>query len=311
MREVVIRTGSRLHFGLFALNPEHERQFGGIGMMIDDPGVCARVEPSDKTTIIGDEAIVDRVNTFTSRFRETYPQTPPVRIEVSQFIPAHSGLGSGTQLALAVGAALAELANIDCSPIEIAIATGRGRRSAIGIHGFQHGGFLVDGGHSPNEAVGQMMQRIEVPADWRIVLISPNDAHGLSGQSELDAFSRLPPMPATLTTELRGLVTNEIVPALRDADFDRFTQSLHSFGQQIGQYFAPVQGGVFRSPQATNLADALTANNVQAIVQSSWGPTVCAFARNATDVQRILSLLDGVSATVAKPMNSGHVAECL
>ena len=309
MREVVIKTGSRLHFGLFALNPEHKRQFGGIGMMIDNPGVCVRVEPSDETTIIGDEAIVNRVNTFTSRFRETYPQTPPVQIEVSQFIPAHSGLGSGTQLALTVGTALAKLAGIDCSPIEIAIATGRGRRSAIGIHGFQRGGFLGDGGHSPNEAVGQIMQRVAVPADWRIVLISPNDAHGLSGQSELDAFGKLPPMPATLTTELRRLVSNEIVPALRAADFDGFTQSLHSFGQQIGQYFAPVQGGVFRSPQATNLAEALAANNIQAIVQSSWGPTICAFAESDVDVQRILSQLGDVSATVARPMNSGHAAK--
>ena len=311
MSEVVIRTGSRLHFGLFALNPKHERQFGGIGMMIDNPGVCVRVEPNDETTIIGDEAIVDRVNTFTSRFRETYPQTPPVRIEVSQFIPAHSGLGSGTQLALTVGTALAKLAGIDCSPIEIAIATGRGRRSAIGIHGFQRGGFLVDGGHSPNEAVGQMMQRVEVPADWRIVLISPNDVNGLSGQSELDAFGKLPPMPATLTTELRGLVSNAIVPALHRADFPGFTQSLHSFGQRIGQYFSPVQGGVFRSPQATNIAKTLTANNIRAIVQSSWGPTVCAFAENETDVQRILPLLDGVSATVASPMSSGHIARRL
>ncbi len=34
-----IRTASRLHFGLLGWGPEARRQFGGIGLMIDSPGI--------------------------------------------------------------------------------------------------------------------------------------------------------------------------------------------------------------------------------------------------------------------------------
>ena len=34
-----LRTPSRLHFGLFGWGPEARRQFGGVGLMVDDPGL--------------------------------------------------------------------------------------------------------------------------------------------------------------------------------------------------------------------------------------------------------------------------------
>ena len=71
---------------------------------------------------------------------------PARSLNLVHSIPAHVGLGSGTQLGLAVGAALARLAGLQLSTDEIALAVGRGLHSGIGIATFQHGGFVLDGG---------------------------------------------------------------------------------------------------------------------------------------------------------------------
>ncbi len=81
------------------------------------------------------------------RFCDHYQVDPRVSIEVSECIPQHVGLGSGTQLALAIGLGLAMVCGIDANVWDVASAMGRGRRSGIGTAAFQTGGFVVDAGH--------------------------------------------------------------------------------------------------------------------------------------------------------------------
>jgi beta-RFAP synthase len=301
MREVVVTTGARLHFGLFDLIAG--RQFGGIGMMIDSPGVSICVQAAETTSISAPVEIANRVDMLVTRFREAFP-TPAAMVQVRSFIPSHNGLGSGTQLAVALGSALAELGNFECSAASIAIATGRGRRSAIGIHGFESGGFFVDSGHAPGDAVGQIAKRIAVPETWRIVLITPADCEGLSGQNELDAFGQLPAMPEETNAELRRCVFEELCPALETNNFTAFATGLDRFGQTIGEYFAPVQGGVFRSGKARELAARLRHSGTPAVVQSSWGPTVCAFAESETAARKIAQATT-LTTHIARPLNVG------
>jgi beta-ribofuranosylaminobenzene 5'-phosphate synthase len=42
-----VRTPSRLHFGLLGWGPEVAREFGGIGLMIDSPGIDLIAEPAE------------------------------------------------------------------------------------------------------------------------------------------------------------------------------------------------------------------------------------------------------------------------
>ncbi|MFK7818294.1 MAG: hypothetical protein AB8G99_06230 [Planctomycetaceae bacterium] len=301
MREVVVSTGARLHFGLFDLVAG--RKFGGIGMMVDSPGVTVRVRSAEMTSINAPGQIASRVDMLVARFREEFA-TPAAAVSVPRFIPSHNGLGSGTQLAVALGSALARLGNFECSPAEIALATGRGRRSAIGIHGFETGGFFVDAGHAEGESIGQIRQRISFPDAWRLVLLTPTDCEGLSGQQELDAFSQLPAMSESVNEELRLRVAQEISPSLEACDFESFASGLNHFGNTIGQHFAPVQGGVFRSPAASELAGKLRSDGIRAVVQSSWGPTVCAIARDEDEAQRI-SQVSELDSQIVKPLNRG------
>ena len=64
-------------------------------------------------------------------------------LTVLSSIPAHAGLGSGTQLALGIAAALRRLHGLPANPGEDARVLGRGHRSGIGIFLFQQGGFVV------------------------------------------------------------------------------------------------------------------------------------------------------------------------
>ena len=44
---------SRLHFGLLAWGPNAPRQFGGVGLMVDHPGLTITTEPATRWTADG------------------------------------------------------------------------------------------------------------------------------------------------------------------------------------------------------------------------------------------------------------------
>jgi len=133
---VAIRTGSRLHFGLLAHRPQVGRHFGGAGVMIDSPGVELSAEKSERDEVHGpNPEVASRVRKAVAKYREGVSesrQPPPCKIELKTQIPPHQGLGSGTQLALAVGKAVSILADESKlkSP-ELARRVGRGARWAL------------------------------------------------------------------------------------------------------------------------------------------------------------------------------------
>ncbi|MEX2288471.1 MAG: beta-ribofuranosylaminobenzene 5'-phosphate synthase family protein [Planctomycetaceae bacterium] len=316
-REIVVTTGSRLHFGFLSCKPPCDRQFGGAGLMIDSPGYEIAVRESNCFSVIGSPAIQTRVETLAIACTRSKVETPlplreglgegrdagcfqaarndfsqgappPVAIEVRSEIPSHAGLGSGTQLALAVAAALSALhGREDINPDSLAICTARGARSALGIHGFQRGGFLVDAGKYGDNEIGTLAARADFPATWRMLLVTPKIETGLSGAHEQDAFARLPPMPRAQTDQLCGIALTELLPAVIDADFDRCGEALYEFGSIVGNYFAPVQGGTYASPSTAELVEHLRASGVRGVGQTSWGPTIFALCRDDGEAAKL------------------------
>ena len=57
--------------------------------------------------------------------------------------------------------------------MEIARRVGRGERSAVGVHGFDRGELVVEGGKRPGEDVSPVLARLELPTAWRVVLFTP------------------------------------------------------------------------------------------------------------------------------------------
>jgi len=240
---------------------------------------------------------------------------PPLfcEMELWSAIPLHRGLGAGTQLGMAVAKALALLAgDDDVDPVMLGRRVGRGARSAIGIHGFGSGGFLVDAGKEQAELIGRLEARVEVPATWRFLLVNPPDAApGLSGASESEALSRLPYTTHAMTERLRRLALGEMVPALTAGDCDRFGDALFEFGRSVGEYFSPVQGGIYATPLASPLVDWIRCQGFRGVAQTSWGPTL---AVCCPDQERAESLREKMISEprwrecrthVAKPLNVG------
>jgi beta-RFAP synthase len=276
-RTVAVTAPCRLHFGLLAFGVPRGRQYGGVGVMIDKPAVRLCVSPSAAFSATGPAAArAEQFATAWARF-SGFDGLPRCQIDVTWTSTQHSGLGVGTQLGLSVAAALNAWCGLDQpSPAELAISVGRGRRSAVGTYGFAEGGLIVERGKLLDEPIAPLDCRLDLPDDWRFLLIQPRSRAGLSGAAEHRAFTQLPPVPDEVTAALHDEIRTQMVPAAARGDFNRFSDSVYCYGRLAGSCFTPVQGGPYNGPLLTGLVDLVRRLGVTGVGQSSWGPTLFA-----------------------------------
>ncbi|MBC7817630.1 MAG: hypothetical protein IAG10_12120 [Planctomycetaceae bacterium] len=275
---------------MLAVQAARGRNFGGVGLMVQSPGCELSVEAAAHDECSAEPEMLARLSAWRDEYRRRCPPEhcpPACRIHLSQAMPSHSGLGSGTQTALALAAALAQLGDEDnVAATELARRVGRGARSALGIHGFEFGGLLVEGGKRNPDDISPLVARLDLPEEWRVLLVTPNDRRGLSGDAERAAFSRLTPFSVSLTESLCRIVLMELLPAVASHDFPSAAAALQDFGQLNGSHFAPVQGGIFADPQMAELAKWLTDQGCVGVGQSSWGPTLWVLCRDEVEAIR-------------------------
>jgi beta-ribofuranosylaminobenzene 5'-phosphate synthase len=280
MTRIRVQTPSRLHFGLLGWGPGARRQFGGLGLMIGDPGLELTVEAADRWQARG--PLADRAlqiaQTVQTELAARGHALGPLSLTVEKAPSAHVGLGVGTQLSLGVARASTVLAGLPDLPAhELALMTDRGRRSGIGIHGFEEGGFILDGGRKDGVSIPPRLLRLPFPEHWSIALITPDDVAGLHGSSELAAFRELPSIDGTVTDQLCGLVLLGLVPSLVETDFLSFGATLANIQDLVGRCFAPAQGGAYASSDVGKLVRRLRSAGLGGVGQSSWGPTLYGF----------------------------------
>ena len=229
------------------------------------------VTPADTFAVTG-AGEAARVRVMLDRLASAW-NLPPLDIAVERTIPAHAGLGSGTQLALALGAAVASFVGIDASPRQVAQLLKRGARSGIGLGAFAEGGFLVDGGRGADGLPPPLVSRLDFPADWRLLLIFDPAAEGLHGAGERNAFHRLPPYTTELAGKLCRLILMQLLPGIATSDLAAVGAAIGEIQRRVGDYFAPAQNGRFASPGVSEVLAWLEAEGVTGLGQSSWGPT--------------------------------------
>jgi beta-ribofuranosylaminobenzene 5'-phosphate synthase len=281
-----LRTPSRLHFGLLAWNPGSPRQFGGVGLMIDAPGLELTGEPAADWQAEGPLAVraLQVARRISLRLAQEGTPPPPTRFRIHHAAPEHVGLGSGTQLGLALARLLTELAGRPETPIAtLAALAERGLRSGIGLHGFAHGGLIVDGGRGPAGTLPPLLSRVSFPGDWSVLVVLPGVDPGLHGPSEVQAFAQLPPIPDALTDRLCRLVLLGLLPAVLEVDLEGFGEALTELQHHVGRCFAPAQGGLYARPELEAIAAQLRAEGLRGVGQSSWGPALYAFSRDPED----------------------------
>ncbi len=279
--------------------------------MIDAPAWKLRASYSETAVdeIDASTATVHRVTDLLTRFRATVDNVPAVRIEAINETSFHSGLGSGTQLTLAAGAALTLLAGKPrpASILSLAESLGRSQRSAIGTFGFDNGGFIVDHGRSADDRETNMT-RISYPDQWRMVIVTPTSSEGLSGASEEKFFGERKYLNQATIERCDELIRCDIVDSLQRGEFPAFRAGLREYGVLVGEYYAPAQGGIFSSPRIRELLARLNERGIDSAVQSSWGPSVCIPASSQAESERIAEL---ISESTPEADVCVHISKCL
>jgi beta-RFAP synthase len=326
-----VRAPSRLHFGLLhlpstlpasAASRRHlpQRLFGGVGLMIEDPGVQLTLQRSQTWEVRGPGA--DRVGQTVERIKHglTSTASTPQLITVEKAGPEHAGLGLGTQLALAVTRGLAAAGGLDLADTaELARLAGRGERSALGIHGFAQGGFLVEAGKKNPTTVSPLVARLPFPEAWRILVILAPGGPGLHGLDEKQAFDQLQrhPVSASTTDLLCRLALLGMLPALAEQDWPAFGEALYEFNVLVGEAFALVQGGIYANAMIGDLVHWLRQQGIRGAGQSSWGPAVFAIAQDEGQARsfagrlRSRFTLAADSVLVTRACNTGAKVEHL
>ena len=318
---------ARLHFGLLTVGNSLEYRYGGAGLMIDGPNTVVEVRHTDRLEVLGasSEVTLRTIEHWYSK-NQTMLATDfavhqlaelPLRIEVLQTPPRHSGFGSGTQLAFSVITATMQCLGLPIpSAKELAVATGRGQRSAIGSHGFRRGGFLVDRGIASDPGIagdsgiagdrviagdqetasGQQLApldlRIDFPTDWPIVTVVPRGAQGVSGSDEKAAFKNLAPSTPQHRQRMTELLKTTIVPAVMTQNYDSFAAGIFEYGHRSGRMFEAIQGGPYNGPTIERVVNLVREFGVTATGQSSWGPCVFAVLSTKNQAEKLVAFLN-------------------
>jgi beta-RFAP synthase len=310
-RVVHVAAPSRLHFGLWSLASAGGRQFGGVGAMVERPGLALVVEPSQRLETSG--PLSERALASTRRWAKFHAvPLPACRIWITSAPPGHTGLGTGTQLGLSVAAGLNAFHGLPSgSPQELALSVSRGQRSAIGTYGFVLGGLIVEQGKLPGEPISPLDCRIELPTAWRFVLVRPTELAGLAGEDESAAIARLPAIGSQVTERLMAEARDHLVPAAATADFDQFAGSLYRYGNLSGQCFAARQGGPYNGPVLTRLVEQIRGLGAAGVGQSSWGPTLFVAQPSQAAAETLLMKLEQLpdlpplATFITPPANAG------
>ncbi|SFJ98337.1 beta-ribofuranosylaminobenzene 5'-phosphate synthase family protein [Methylocapsa palsarum] len=305
---------ARLHLGFLDMNGGLGRRFGSLGLAIDGPATRLSIARAPSPGIEGVEgprgASYLEILSGHLRLPHAYALT------ISEAIPAHAGLGSGTQLALAVAAALRCLEGLPPDPAGDAALLRRGERSGVGAAVFERGGFIVDGGHGEKTRTPPVIARLEFPPDWRIILVLDSRAKGVHGPQERAAFAQLGVFEGSAAAEICRLVLIKALPALAEKDIDAFGGAIGRIQDIVGDYFAPAQGGGrYASAAVADAMDALTRFGAKGAGQSSWGPTGFAFAESENDARRLGARLrekgvePGIDIAICKGLNHGALVK--
>jgi len=291
--KVIVETPSRLHLTLIDLNGIDGRVDGGIGITLSKPTFLLEAKISDELQVFGlkerpEDHLIDQKNhilTAAKRMLDYLGVKTSVEFRVREDYPLHVGLGSGTQMSIATGKAVAELFDKEINAKDIAKIVGRGGTSGIGTASFASGGFILDGGHSFGEMGDKkdyvpssisvaspppVIARYDFPEEWNILAVIPDIDRKLYGREEVDVFKNFCPIDLSEVRELSHIILLKMIPSIIERDIYSFGESINRI-QTIG--FKKIEWEL--QPEILKeLTDLVTDLGAEGAGLSSFGPTV-------------------------------------
>lgn len=146
--------------GFIDLSGSLGRHFGSIGVALNEISTCLTIETAAQRSISG--PLAQRAESCLKHFSQAFNVSDQLKVVIDSAIPEHVGLGSGTQMSLAIGSALNAYYDLGLSVREIAAVMDRGLRSGIGIGVFEEGGLVVDGGRGEQTITPPIIVRLPI-----------------------------------------------------------------------------------------------------------------------------------------------------
>jgi len=301
---LIIETPSRLHLTLLDLNGSLGRIDGGVGLTLKKP--CLVLEMNHKDSGIDVEfnnpqnLSKDSLNDYEEKIRTSAHlmmehlqlNEEGYKFIVHENFPSHSGLGSGTQLSLAVGKLISDFTDNKMEVPQIAHTVGRGGNSGIGVASFDNGGFIIDGGHHHGEKTTflpssaseasppPIIARYDFPEDWKVVLVIPNIMKNVSGTKEVNIFQEYCPIPLREVQQLSHLILMKMMPSVLEKDLDAFGETVNTI-QNMG--FKKIENQL-QKPLIAEIMDILRDAGAPGVGMSSFGPTIYAITDSPKDI---------------------------
>jgi len=317
-----VEAGGRLHFGFQNLSLARNRLYGGVGVALEKPRVVVEADPAEGV------ACEDELAAEYAWQAVELLGVSGAAVRVERQLPRHVGLGSGTQLALAVLTAVAAAHGVNPAVREHAPALGRGGRSGVGVATFEDGGFVVDGGHPTelftaappadgNWTVPPVTARHDVPTNWRFVVVLPEATTGRSGDREDESMRTVVERADPgIADEIGAVLLRQVLPAVAEGDRGPFGAGVAELGRLNGAWYADEQGGVYRPPAGTIVDQLSRCPAIAGAGQSSWGPAVYGITHEhgVDEARRAANEALGAAETegeirVVSPRNGGAVID--
>lgn len=138
-----VKTPSRLHITLIDLNGKIGRIDGGIGITLKKPSIVIKGEPAERSKIefsgkvYSEKEYINKIKMATEKTLDYFDENTNFEFNVKKTYPAHAGLGSGTQTALATAKIISHYLGYECDARSLAKIVGRGGTSGIGVAAFE------------------------------------------------------------------------------------------------------------------------------------------------------------------------------
>lgn len=323
---MIIKTPSRLHVTLIDLNGRYGRIDGGVGITTRNPRLILEGKIGDETLVEFSQPDLlkdtiddyrDKILQAASKINKHLSIDDSYHFKVKNVFPSHSGLGSGTQISLAVAKLILKMNHQDLEAPQIGEIVGRGGTSGIGVASFADGGFIVDSGHKkavkkdflPSSASKAspppVIARYDFPEDWKIIMVIPHVERKVFGDGEVNIFQKYCPIHVEEVQELTHLLFMKMMPAVLEEDLDCFGEAINNV-QNIG--FKKIELKL-QNPFISKLMDDLRQGGASGVGMSSFGPTVYAITdTDSKDIRKTAqeSMQDKEGEIiVTKAQNSG------
>ena len=290
MEKLIIETPSRIHLGFLELDNNSDRLFGSLGLTITNFETKLLLKKSKKINVICDDINqkerIKRIITLLNKKIDF----PSFEMQVIKSIPSHSGLGSGTQLALSIATLISTFADIKISIDELAIILDRGKRSGIGIESFKNGGFIVDGGKIKDSTkIPPILFNSNWPQNWKLILILDNSLRGIHGLKEKQEFKNIKKISSELSKENCRSLCLKILPSIIEKRFKEFCSGMQEIQNNTARIFSKAQGGLFTSKKISMIFDFIKHKKKICYGQSSWGPTSYIILENENKREEIFN----------------------